>query len=640
MFRCPKCQQELTDNARFCTYCGFNQTNARLNSIRAAQEALNASPATPSVPQTPPISGENRSGSTPPAQSQPKQNAPTASGNGRTPARPISPTRRPGQSVPRIPETPQPSKPDSLTGRYVSEQETRAEQAQSRPVVPHAPSRRVPVAAQKPLVARTPVTPRSPQPPDASPIRQTRQPRIMESSDQAYDWSLGLPDTLAGGLSSGYSDIDNKSLYATNKAAEQWHNSWRDRQHDEAGPAVNVSRGQASVPEPLLAMQHSILRMRAIVMPKNKESNFGFWTIIVMMLCLCAGLITYIVSTYLPGARLASQSISITSGPEPTLTFQQQDATLTTFKAGQVVHVQGAYFGAHDPIIFLLDTKTLNDTVTTDSHGSFDTALTIPATQLAGAYALQAQDNHLGQHAFLNFTVIASATSTTSLGLSSQGNPVSSLSFAAIAGKDNPSGKTIDLINNGTTPLSWSVAAVSDNNSGWLFISNKHTGGQLDPQQTDTIKVSVLIEGLNVTDKAHPYKGEIIFTVANQGQTVVPVELQIAETGVEVVISPNPIVAAPSTTTPGTCQNASLTLINLNNTIIDWTVKPSDDYNAQHIRVDGQTSESSTLQSSGSVGDTKVIQLTCIGVQLGKTYSLTVYYNGQTESIPVYISNQ
>jgi len=473
-------------------------------------------------------------------------------------------------------------------------------------------------------------------------MRQTPQPGKAAAPEQAYDWSLGLPDTVASDLSSGHNDIDDKSFYATNKVAEQWHRSWRDRQHDEAGPAVNVSRGQASVPEPLLAMQHSIIRMRAIVMPKkkDKESNFGFWVILVMMFCLCAGLITYIISTYLPGAHLASQSVITTGGPEPTLTFQQQDATLTTFKPGQVIHVQGAYFGSHDQIIFLLDTKTLTDTATTDSHGSFDIAVTIPATQLAGAYALQAQDNHLGQHAFLNLTILASTTSTTSLGVSSQGNPVSSLSFAAIAGKNNPSGKTIDLINNGTTSLSWSAAAISDDNSGWLFISNKHTGGQLNPQQTDTITVSVLIEGLNVTDKAHPYKGEVIFTVANQGQVVIPVELQVAETGVEVVISPNPIVAAPSSTTPGTCQNASLTLINLNTTFINWTVKPSDGYNVQHIHVDGQASESGTLQSSGSAEDTRVIQLTCSGVQTGKTYSITVYYNGQTQSVPVYISNQ
>ncbi len=80
--------------------------------------------------------------------------------------------------------------------------------------------------------------------------------------------------------------------------------------------------------------------------------------------------------------------------------------------------------------------------------------------------------------------------------------------------------------------------------------------------------------------------------------------------------------------------------MNLNETVINWTVKPSDDYNAQHIHVDGQTTESGTLAPTGLNGDTKVIQLTCIGVQLGKSYTLTVYYNGQTETIPVNISNQ
>ena len=640
MFPCPRCHHELPENARFCNYCGFNQTNARIESIRAAQEALNVPPPTPSVPQTSPLVRENKVvGSMRSIKVEPKQNAMTASGKEQVQMESTPPPRQPVQpikppSTPSVPETPSPSKGNSLTGRYVSEQETRQAPIPTHSIVPSRPQQG----------ASVPNTPPPTQYPNASTMRQIPQsqpPVSPVASYQAYEWGLGLPDTLSLSEDSqaSYSGIDNRSLSATNKAAEQWHKSWRDRQHDEAGPAVNVSRGQASVPEPLLAMQHSIMRMRAIVIPKNKQSSFGFWMIVAMMLCLFIGLIAYIASTYLPGTQLASQSVTTSiSHSEPTLAFQQQASAQTSFTAGQTIHVQGSSFGSNDSIMFLLDGTTLHETATTDSQGSFHATLTIPSMELAGAYALQAQDNHTGQHAFLDLTVTASAANTTSLSLSANGNIISSLSFAATAGRGDPSEQPVTLTNNGSTTLQWTVAAITDDNTGWLVIKDKQAGGQLDSGQSDSVNVGVLIQGLSVSSNAQPYKGEIVFTVANQGQAILPVELQVAESGIEVVISPNPIVAAPAAN--GSCQSTGLTLVNLNETVINWTVKPSDDYNAQHIHVDGQTTESGTLAPTGLNGDTKVIQLTCIGVQLGKSYTLTVYYNGQTETIPVNISNQ
>lgn len=652
MFPCPRCQHELPANARFCNYCGFNQTNARLESMRAAQQVLNTPQVTPSVPSTPPVPGDNKAaGSMRSIKVEPKQNPLMASGREqiqmtstpppRQPIQPIKPT-----STPFIPETPQPSNGNALIGHYASEQVARHRSVQLGTGVPQTP--RVPgMPVQGPPASMIPGTPHTSQPSGASAMRQIPQAQAVASPYRSYELPLGLPDTVSLSDDSPYasyapySDMDNKSLSSTNKAAEQWHKSWRDRQHDEAGPAVNVSRGQASVAEPLLAMQHSILRMRAIVLPKNRENKFGFWMIVVMMVCLFVGLISYIASTYLPGTRLASQAVATSiSHADPTLAFQQQNSAQTGFTAGQTIHVQGASFGAHDQIIFLLDSTTLNGTTTTDSYGSFSTTLTIPATQLAGAYALQAQDNHTGQHAFLDLTVIASASNTTSLSLTAQGSAIPSLSFVSTVGQNDPPQKNVVLTNNGSTTLQWSVAAITDDNTGWLVIGDKRAGGQLDPQQSDSLNIGVLTQGLSVSRKAHPYKGEIVFTVANQGQAILPVELQVEESGVEVIISPNPILAAPATDGSGTCQATGLTLVNLNETVINWTVKPSDDFNAQHIHVDGQTTESGTLASSGSDGDTKVIQLTCIGVQLGKSYTLTVYYNGQTETIPVNISNQ
>ena len=92
-----------------------------------------------------------------------------------------------------------------------------------------------------------------------------------------------------------------ESYVATSKAAEQWRTSWRNRQRSEAGPAATVTRGQSHVPEPLMAMQYSLARMRAIIAPAQKQNKSGarFWITIFIMACLIGGLGAYIASTYL-----------------------------------------------------------------------------------------------------------------------------------------------------------------------------------------------------------------------------------------------------------------------------------------------------------------------------------------------------
>lgn len=42
MFHCPKCYVELSVDARFCTTCGFNQTNARIAAIPRHQGSIQA----------------------------------------------------------------------------------------------------------------------------------------------------------------------------------------------------------------------------------------------------------------------------------------------------------------------------------------------------------------------------------------------------------------------------------------------------------------------------------------------------------------------------------------------------------------------------------------------------------------------
>src|SRR5450631_4451088 len=179
MYRCPRCNIELSPDARFCPRCGFNQTNARMQKVAPQQAGPPASPSIQGIQQ--PISptlAENRQqqenkDAVPPSSIHPvKTNTPpkpgkiapatpplpswqVASQPGQSSAIPahltgLTPeeqakqaTLSTGQNYPQTGERPkdakledkQPSADEgkaqglSLTKRYVSEQETRHQPA-------------------------------------------------------------------------------------------------------------------------------------------------------------------------------------------------------------------------------------------------------------------------------------------------------------------------------------------------------------------------------------------------------------------------------------------------------------------------------------------------------------------------------
>ena len=447
-------------------------------------------------------------------------------------------------------------------------------------------------------------------------------------SNRAFEplqWGLSaLPDT----------PVSTESLEATSKAAQHWRQSWLDRQHAEAGPAVRVSRGQASVPEPLLVMQNSFARMRAIILPKNiddgENSSLRFWLPIILLVCLIGGLGTYVLSTY-SGGLLGATLVPTGTNVEPTLTMKTTKTT--SVAAGQAIHVHGEQFGPNDTILFFLGETQLQGTngkpssTQSNDRGTFDTSLTIPSTQLAGEYAVQAQDNHTGQHAFLDIQTTAPMT-TDVLKLS-----VPALTFASIVGQNNTHGQNVSITNTSNAAIQWSAVAISDNQVGWLLLANGKTSGQLEVGQTDHIRVSVFTQGL-ISSPTKPYTGEIVFTLMNQGQVTLPVRLTVSATGVELVINPNPMVALESPTIPGACQDTTLTLINLSDVSVNWNVQ-SD---GQYITVDGKPNEQGQLFPSGSLNDTKVIKVGCNGVQPDKQYAVNVFYNGHQQLVPISIS--
>ena len=453
-----------------------------------------------------------------------------------------------------------------------------------------------------------------------------QQHRAPSTAFEPLQWGLGVvPNTPP---------VNMESLEATSKAAQHWRQSWLDRQHDEAGPAVGVSRGQASVPEPLLVMQNSFARMRAIILPKNvddgKNSSLRFWLPVILLVCLIGGLSIYILSTF-SGELLGTSLVSSTTNTEPTLTMK----TTTTVAAGQAIHIHGEHFGPNDTILFFLGETQLQGTngkpasTQSNDRGTFDTSLAIPATQLAGEYAVLAQDNHTGQHAFLDIQTTASTT-TNVLKLS-----VPSLTFAATVGHNSPHGQNVSITNTSNAAIQWSATAISDNQAGWLLLANGNTSGQLDAGQTGHVHVNVFTQELKSNpDKKQPYTGEIVFTLADQGQVTLPVRLTVSEAGVELVINPNPMIVLVSPTIPGTCQDTTLTLINLSDSAVSWNVQP----NLQNITVDGKMNEQGQLFPSGSLNDTQVIKIGCNGVQPDQRYAMNVFYNDSQQLVPILIS--
>ncbi len=445
----------------------------------------------------------------------------------------------------------------------------------------------------------------------------------------------------------------DESNIAASKAAEHWRKSWRDRQRAEAGPAVGISRGQASVPEPLMAMQHSLARMRAIILPQsktaqqNRNTTFGFWVTVVMMICLIGGLSAYIISTYIPNTQNSSQLISSLGAPQPTLAVQ--GAKAATLLAGQTLKIHGEQFIPNHTITFILDVTPLYDangrqlSVQSNNHGAFDVTIPIAATQLAGTYALQAQDNRAGQHAFLDIQILpgTATVNNTTLALTMQGKPLTNLAFTAVVGNNAPDEQLFTLNNTDVTPLQWTAVATADNNQNWLLIDNGQTSGTLLGQNTDIIGVSINPTGLK--SSAKPYIGHVIFTVNQKDQVILPVSLQVRDTAIEVVVNPNPIIAILQPGGAGTCQPTTLTLINLSNVVVTWAANPYAADQA-HIHLDGQPTTQGTLQPSGAAQsqDIKVLHISCLNAQPGeKLYHITVSYNlnngGNSQDVPVSI---
>ncbi len=509
-----------------------------------------------------------------------------------------------------------------------------------------------------------PVTPRMSSPKRASgdkaqSDRQEQQARNQMTSVAPLSRQMSSTQDLEGlptsHLSTVHTNVQNVladtptmnllTLVATSKAVEDWRKSWHDRQYAEAGPAVDVSRGQASVPMPLLSKQQSFVRMRAIAsnnkQQQNKRTlNFGTWIILLLMICLIVGLGAYIVWSYLPNS---SFGITHTTPPvnstQPTLAAQ--GTTSQTVIIGQTIQLHGEHFGANHTITFLLDSAThildasgKDISSQTNSQGTFDAILTINKQWTTGSHSIEAVDNSSNLFAFMTLQVIPAGTPTTSsteLSVTMDNKAVQKLTFMAVTGQANPEPQRITITNISKALLNWSAVASSSNNLSWLTINDNNTFGHLDISQPHDILISVNIVGLK-SNPQKPYTGQIVFTINDNQLLTVPVQLWISDATPEMVFSPNPIIVQSGS--GNTCNSGvTLTLINLGTVAISWTVNPDDKDNIKFVNNNGQILESGTLLPSGSLlpsgqpGDSVVLNLRCNGIQGGQQYHVSVYAN-------------
>jgi len=419
----------------------------------------------------------------------------------------------------------------------------------------------------------------------------------------------------------------------TLRDAERWRQSWRERQRSEAGPAVGVARGQSAVAEPLMALQQSIARMRAIVTPKNQsgQSTAGSQGVAykvgsILMVCLIAIIGIWQLTALFPPSAV--------SGAIVVPVLKLQEPSTGTYTKGQQITLIGSQFSKNATVTFSLNGTTPLDNIgsaTADEQGSFTTTVAV-GSWLIGNYILLAQDNLAKQNASINIQIVANLkpaySNNTALTLTNAaGDPLQTLTFTEKAGQQGQKSQSITLTNSGTIDIKWSVAALANDNLNWLVFGSKQsaTSGTLAPQKGTTISMYINTTGL--PSRTQPYIGQLIITV-QQGQPeqiIIPVTMVIQTAASQLVISPNPITVTQKGTA---CQNASLTIINLGSTNLEVAINSK----ATQLQFDSQAA---MLAPVGQSGDTKVLKLICSGVQANQTYNVEVSYGKTLVTVPV-----
>ncbi len=563
MFRCPKCHVELPADAKFCKSCGFNQTNAKIMALKEQ-----GGPAQPPQPPARPVPNV--------APSQPGQGAPGS----------VQPMRGP-QGNP-----PQPQKASSLMSYAASPNPPQVPTPQSPALPPGMPPQG---RNNQPPPPRPPEQiVRSSTPPNPNqPVQYNRPPMPVQASPARPGNPISAPrEGLWDGLT--LDDLYNDpSMMATGQAAEHWRESWRMRQKAEAGPAVGIARGQAAVPEPLLAMQHSIARMRAVLKTNTKpdidrSKGSAFWIPVILMSCVILGLLAYTVTSFSGSsatASIAAPSIHPNLMVDKTLT--------TTYTAGGIIATSGDNFSPNSAVTLSLDSQTTpghTQDVESDKHGNIATTVTVPPDAVAGTYFLKAVDDQTKVAVTFPVHVLPTNLANTAAIQSS----ANQLAFTASPANPEPKSQAITLKNSTGTDITWSSATFSDYTQidpnmppigsetiNWLLVDQ--AGGQLAPQGTLSLAISVnamsLPASVLTTKGLQPYVGYVIINTVDeqnhQGQMIVKVTLVVNPNTDEVAITPATTLAV-NRNPDGSCVSTSITLTDLGSAITAYSVQAAD----------------------------------------------------------------
>lgn len=690
MYYCPRCKAKVPPEALYCTRCGFNATNARLkvltntinksngshrpNGLEKSQPGMLASSIQPDMSQvTPPnmpqpgpspvrsMQPETRrvmhphNASTPFTASKPMAPSSSIAGNvgqslpvaapvlpppmAQIPQTPAVSTK--GQTNPSIPARPVPSHIQQPTQTHITPAHLMAiQQSPSAPSTP--PALPTPAAPLSPL---SPQTARVQQGQQNAPIQgawnhaqtTSAQPMKPYQGQQVQQRQTEPPRPVTSNTTRSA-----ESFVATRDAAERWRTSWRNKQRSEAGPATEVSRGQSSVPEPLMAMQHSLARIRAIVKPQQRKKHSSVFRVItILMACLMLGLGTFILSTY-TGNSATNKTVSTRPTiPPPSLSIQGPQSA--TIQVGQMLHVHGDNFDSGDPILFLLDgansisgTNGREIAIQASNQGTFDVDLPVATSWSTGPHVIEAEDNKTGQTAYLSIqigsTTLTSVNSVRGLALSQ-----SHLNFQAYIGQGDPKEQFITLTNSSNAPIPWTAKAVTDDSLNWLVVDPTTTGGTINAGSTAQVGIETTVGSLK--NNMPPYTGDILLSINGQEQLVVPVTLLVRDS-VEWIFSPNPVTGVLSPQ-GGTCKaNATLTLINLGNVPVFWHIITSNAV-TNHIQfvLNGKLDMQGVLYPSSQGNDTLVLTLACNNVQNGASYPFTIDTNGTLWNSTVLIQN-
>jgi hypothetical protein len=532
-----------------------------------------------------------------------------------------------------------------LTKRYQGNQPPQS------PMPPNTPQGRAPVQ-------QSPIMP--PQGGPAGPMRQPEQVVRTSTPPRPGTYSGGqaprgpqgpMPYGPSGGnqpppVAYPPASLSVESLTATTQAAEHWRNSWRDRQRAEAGPAVGVSRGQAVVPEPLMAMQHSLMRMRSIIMPNKQEAEEStgqkqvFRISFILLICFILGLSTYLISSFIPHTLAAPPTVKGLFGVLPTITVTQSAKNpVPAGKPGQTLLVHGDNFALNSTISFSMDTTSISTTAQTNKSGSFDAKVAIPSALQPGNYALIAQDKGAGQQASMRVHVLPNGTAnTTPLTLTkADGQAAPSLAFTTVNGYD-PKPQVLTITNTGATKVTWSATIATENAQNWITLNASKTadtkygkaGGEIGPDGTDTIAISVSALGLpSLLKKA--YQGYVIFNV-DQNQLILPISFSVQNKSLDVAVTPNPLNVIQ--TGGGQCKPTTLGIINNSDEPITWNVSTDN----PDLTLDVKTGQ---LDPAGGANDAATINITCGGIDSGVDQNTTintihVFYNGHQIPVKVY----